>query len=546
MALTSASSGTMPIVAVQGPGNSLWVYWETPDAQWHGPLGVGGPGSTLSAPSLALGPNGLPTVAVQGPGNSLYLYWEASNSQWYGPLGVGGPGSSFSAPSLTFGPNGLPTVAVQGPGNSLYLYWQASNAQWYGPLGVGGPGSNFSAPSIAFGPGGLPTVAVQGPGNSLYLYWQASNAQWYGPLGVGGPGSNFSAPVLDFGPNGVPNVAVQGPGNSLWLYWRASNAQWYGPLGVGGSGSNFSAPALAFGPSGLPTLAVQGPGNSLWLYWESSNGAWDGPLGVGGPASTLATPYMSFGIGGLPTVAVQAPGDAEWIYWESSGGWNGPLGAGDDPPAVTVPPGAPYFSFSATLDEGGSGSGYATFIGVSDLDDNAISVGIQSDSSSPPSNGNPYFMWELVQNGNFTYDYLNPAPAGANSVTLSWWQNDDTAVFYEGSTPVADITASLTPALGFSAQGTARENGDSVNDVITNTQITVGTTDCPTHCGLWEAWNTSAYDFYGLQATQTNTAAQNGADFTITGTVSGLPPGGNWGTADVGAEAVISQYWGET
>ena len=168
---TAAPAATYPDVAVQGPSNSLWLYWQTPDAELAGPAGVGGPGSDFSAPSIAFGANGLPTVAVQGPSNSLWLYWQTPDAEWHGPAGVGGPGSDFSAPSIAFGANGLPTVAVQGPSNSLWLYWQTPDAEWHGPAGVGGPGSDFSAPSIAFGANGLPTVAVQGPSNSLWLYW---------------------------------------------------------------------------------------------------------------------------------------------------------------------------------------------------------------------------------------------------------------------------------------------------------------------------------------------------------------------------------------
>ena len=237
-------------LAVQGPGNSTYIYWQLTNAQWYGPYGVGARGSSFSAPSVAISPTtSLPTLAVEGPNNSTYVYWEAANAQWYGPLGVGGYGSSFSAPSIADSPtNGLPTVAVQGPNNSTYVYWEANNAQWYGPLGAGPYGSSFSAASIADSPTtGLPTVAVQGPNHATYVYWEANNAQWYGPLGVGPFGSSLSAPsIADSQVNGLPTVAVQGPNNSTYVFWEAANAQWYGPLGVGGYGSSFSAPSLSF------------------------------------------------------------------------------------------------------------------------------------------------------------------------------------------------------------------------------------------------------------------------------------------------------------
>jgi hypothetical protein len=79
----------------------------------------------------------------------LWLYWEAANAQWYGPLGVAGAGSTFGNPSTSVNPQGLPTVAIEGPSNQLWVYWEAANAQWYGPLGIGGPGSTMAPPSSA-------------------------------------------------------------------------------------------------------------------------------------------------------------------------------------------------------------------------------------------------------------------------------------------------------------------------------------------------------------------------------------------------------------
>ncbi|MDO8591923.1 MAG: hypothetical protein Q7R60_03325 [bacterium] len=209
---------------------------------------------------------------------------------------------------------------------------------------------------------------------------------------------------------------------------------------------------------------------------------------------------------------------------------------------VTIPPGEPYFSYSATLTQSGSGTGYASYINSHDANSNAISIGIQSDSSSAQSKGQPYYIWELVQAGHFSYNYLAPAAGGAQTVSLKWWQGDDTAVFYVDGIAVADISVHLDPRLFFNVEGNARINGDSVNDTITNTQITVGN-NCPTYCGLNGAWNTADFNFYGLMATQTNGATQNGANFSVTGTVTGLPPGGDWDSYLVAGIGMIAQYW---
>jgi surface antigen len=272
----------LPTVAAEGPDNSLYVYWETSDAQWHGPLGVGAGGSTFTRPSISANQSGLPTIAAQGPSNSLDVYWQTSDAQWHGPLGVGAGGSTFSAPSIAVGSSGLPTVAAEGPDNSLYVYWETSDAQWHGPLGVGAGGSTFSAPSIGANQSGLPTIAAQGPSNSLDVYWQTSDAQWHGPLGVGAGGSTFSAPSAAAGASGLPTVAAEGPSNSLDVYWETPDAQWHGPLGVGAGGSSYSAPGAASGLSGLPTIVAQGPSNSVDAYWQTSDAQWHGPLGIGG------------------------------------------------------------------------------------------------------------------------------------------------------------------------------------------------------------------------------------------------------------------------
>lgn len=209
---------------------------------------------------------------------------------------------------------------------------------------------------------------------------------------------------------------------------------------------------------------------------------------------------------------------------------------------VVIPAGSPYFTYAITMTESGSGTGHSAYINAHDANSNAIAVGIQTDTSSPESNGQPYYTWELVQNGQFTYDYLSLASHNPEPVTLSWWQGDDTAVFYAGSTPLADISVHLDPRLFFNVEGNARLNGDSVNDTFTNAQISVGNT-CPTYCGLNGSWNTSSFNSYGLQATNTNGQAQNGANFTVTGTVSGLPAGGTWDTNEVAGIGMIAQYW---
>ena len=211
---------------------------------------------------------------------------------------------------------------------------------------------------------------------------------------------------------------------------------------------------------------------------------------------------------------------------------------------IIIPTSTEYVSYTADINDGGTGTGHSAYINVHDAYNNALGVGIQSDTGSPESRGDPWYIWQRVQNGIFTYQYIKPASTNTEEVTLKWWQNENVAVFYENGTPIANISINLVPRLFFNAEGNARLNGDSVNSTIENVDITVGT-DCPTYCGLNGTWNTADFNFYGLTATQTNTASQNGANFSITGTATGIPPGLDWDTTPdpVAGIGMIAQYW---
>jgi hypothetical protein len=209
---------------------------------------------------------------------------------------------------------------------------------------------------------------------------------------------------------------------------------------------------------------------------------------------------------------------------------------------VTVPAGNPYLSYTANLNDSGTGTGHSAYINAHDASNNALAVGIQTDTSSPESKGQPYYAWERVQNGVFTFDYLSPASPGDHTVTLKWWKSENTAVFYADGVALTNIDTTLLPRLFFNAEGNARKNGDSVNSQVKNVQIAVGD-NCPTYCGLNGTWNTNDFNFYGLRATRTNGSTQNGASFTISGTVTGLPPNGDWDSNLVAGIGMIAQYW---
>ncbi len=98
---TSGGTGNDRVTA-QGPGHSLYFWFGTnnPGQGWQGPTQVNGGGSTYSAPAMAEDPNNSSNLdlAVQGPSNTLWFYWNLGSS-WYGPVQVAGAGSTFGSPS---------------------------------------------------------------------------------------------------------------------------------------------------------------------------------------------------------------------------------------------------------------------------------------------------------------------------------------------------------------------------------------------------------------------------------------------------------------
>jgi hypothetical protein len=82
-------------IAVQGPSNTLSFYHRDSVTPFHllGPATIG---AAFSGPSLVRDLNNNLDIVVQGPSNTLWAYWVISFVV-HGPLQVGGPGTSFSS-----------------------------------------------------------------------------------------------------------------------------------------------------------------------------------------------------------------------------------------------------------------------------------------------------------------------------------------------------------------------------------------------------------------------------------------------------------------
>ncbi|MBF4607117.1 hypothetical protein [Curtobacterium sp. VKM Ac-1393] len=208
--------------------------------------------------------------------------------------------------------------------------------------------------------------------------------------------------------------------------------------------------------------------------------------------------------------------------------------------AGAVPKGDPYMLYTASISANGTGTGYSSYINVHDAHNNAYSFGIQSDTGSPQSKGKPRYIWERVQNGKFSYGYLDLAPKNKLvPIGMRWYKNDVATMIVNHKT-IGTLKLNLDGRLFFNAEANARLNGDVVHSTVQNTRITVG--DRKGQTGLNGTWNTS-FSFHGLKATQTNAPRIQGASFKIDGRVSGLPRGGNWDTEQVSGIAMIAQKW---
>jgi hypothetical protein len=71
-----AQVGRSSVIAAEGPGQSLEFYWQaTGTVPWH-PEQVAGPGTTFSAPSVALvGESSV--ISAEGPNLAVEFYWQA-------------------------------------------------------------------------------------------------------------------------------------------------------------------------------------------------------------------------------------------------------------------------------------------------------------------------------------------------------------------------------------------------------------------------------------------------------------------------------------
>jgi hypothetical protein len=318
-------------VATQGPNHSLYFFWNVA-GKWYGPLGIGAPGSTWSAPTIVAetGPNaGNFDIAVEGPNHTLWFYWDISGT-WYGPYQVGGPSTTYSTPGLAEDSSNNLQIPVEGPGNSLYLFWNV-NAVFYGPIGLGGAGSTFSGPDVGYGisvGGSNFYIVTQGANNDVEQYSRLSNV-WQPARAIANDGSAFSAPTL------FPytfRASFQGPNHSLWD--AEGGTRTHLAVQIQGAGSTYSMPSEVntiqdTGPYNR-AMVTEGPSNSLWYYHGNSSNSALVVTQIGAPGSTFSAPniVIEYNNNNNKDIAVQGPSNTLYAYFVISGTVYGPLQVG--------------------------------------------------------------------------------------------------------------------------------------------------------------------------------------------------------------------------
>lgn len=182
---------------------------------------VGGAGTTFSTPGMAADSSGDLQVLAEGPANTVYAYWNV-NAQFFGPLQIGGPNSTFSGPDV--GVSGCDDstfsflATVQGRNHDVEEYVRSDLNVWSGAIDIGTDGTVFSAPTHF---PGTCRATFEGPNHTLYDATGGSRP--HASVQVRGGGTTYSQPseinnpLNDPGPTNR-DIAVEGPSNTLSYY----------------------------------------------------------------------------------------------------------------------------------------------------------------------------------------------------------------------------------------------------------------------------------------------------------------------------------------
>ena len=180
-------------IYVVGPAHSLVDWDQGLSSGGWAPVAIAGNGKAFSAPAVDtdeasfLASDYNTQVAYEGPGDSLLYYWKDHNGS--GTETVAGPGTTISAPTIADGNNST-SITAQGPGDSLAFYWQQTGTDdTWNQEPVANSGSTYSVPAMAEGNNST-SIVSEGPNRSVGFYWQTDGGtSGWNPEAPSGKGS---------------------------------------------------------------------------------------------------------------------------------------------------------------------------------------------------------------------------------------------------------------------------------------------------------------------------------------------------------------------
>ena len=353
-------------MVARGPGGTLVYYWATPGSAWRS-VQVAGPGTTASAPSVAVDADGRAAIVAQGPEASLLYYsgrpggpWPGSD--WHG-VQVAGPRTTYSAPSVFVRPDGRIDVVARGTDFSLVHYRAQRPGSPWQTMQVAGPGTTGYIPSVFVRPDGQVDIAAQGPDASLLYYRAAPGADWpdadwpdadwhsadWHSVQVAGPRTTFSAPSVFVRPDGRVDIAAVGPGDTLLYHWAAPGSQWPGSewhstqVAPADEAMSSAAPSIFVRPDGEADITAVGPRGTV-MYYRAAPGAvragsdwpgsdwpgsdWPGSDWQSVQVDVAARPFQGVSVfvrpDGQADIVARGSGNLLMYYWATPGSpWRG-------------------------------------------------------------------------------------------------------------------------------------------------------------------------------------------------------------------------------
>ncbi|MDM8553160.1 hypothetical protein QUF75_00300 [Desulfococcaceae bacterium HSG7] len=212
--------------------------------------------------------------------------------------------------------------------------------------------------------------------------------------------------------------------------------------------------------------------------------------------------------------------------------------------------------------------GWAAYLNIHDAYNNAISFGVQADRNDVNTSAAIAYVHHMNVAGSImSHRYHRTAVPSDQEQNweLRYWDNtetcrigknraakDDTgkAILFIGGVAVGEAFLKLQDRLFFQPEINAAQNGDCVYADFYNTIIggswADGSAVAPNG-----TWNTSDFNFWGLDSSQLNSLVQ-GANFYLNGCLAGLPAGCDWDSiqlpqcgsqAPTAAIAMIAEWW---